>query len=134
MINKNIVKKIIIKLLNRIILKLLLIFPLIKQIIIHLKLKKKIQVIGLQHSQNIGNNLVKYAIYIKLLELGFDPYIVGMRYKKSNISFILNNVKVKLINNSYTEIKKNEFDILIANSDQTWRKTQNKHFYDVYIS
>ena len=70
-------------------------------------------------------------MYIKLLELGFDPYIVGMRYKKSNISFILNNVKVKLINNSYKEITKNEFDILIVNSDQTWRKTQNKHFYDV---
>ena len=35
--------------------------------------KKKIGVIGLSHCNNIGNNLLKYAINIKLSELGFEP-------------------------------------------------------------
>ena len=35
----------------------------------------KIGVIGLPHNDNIGNNLIKYSISIKLSELGFIPYI-----------------------------------------------------------
>ena len=58
------------------------------------------------HSQNIGNNLLKYAIYIQICELGFDPYIVGQRYGKENISFILDKVQVRLINKTFKEIGK----------------------------
>jgi hypothetical protein len=85
----------------------------------------------LPHSQNIGNNLLKYAIYIKVGELGFDPYIVGQRYGKENISFILDNVQVRLINNSFKEIGEHDFDILMVNSDQTWRRHCDKFFYDI---
>ena len=81
--------------------------------------KKKIGIIGLSHSQNIGNNLLKYAIYIKLTELGYLPYLVGKVYPKNDISFLKNNTKIRLIND-FSEIKKNEFDILMVNSDQTW--------------
>ena len=70
-------------------------------------------------------------MYIKLLELGFDPYIIGTRYGNSNISFLLNNVKVRLINKSFSEINKNDYDILMVNSDQTWRNQRNKFFYDI---
>ena len=35
--------------------------------------KVKIGVIGEHHSQNIGNNLLKYAMFVKLKELGFEP-------------------------------------------------------------
>ena len=83
------------------------------------KLKKKVGIIGLAHSQNIGNNLVKYSIFIKLIELGYTPYIVGTRFRNHNISFILDNVNLRLIKN-FSEIKENDFDILIVNSDQTW--------------
>ena len=95
------------------------------------KLKKKVGIIGLEHSQNVGNNLLKYAIYIKLLELGYDPYIVGKIYPKHNISFLLNTIKVRIINKSFTEIKKNDYDILMVNSDQTWRNYKNKYVYDI---
>ena len=90
---------------------------------------KKIGVIGLAHSQNIGNNLLKYAISIKLSELGFRPYIIGMRFKNHSISFLREYTKVKIINN-FQEIKENDYDILMVNSDQTWRKCKN-YFYDI---
>ena len=47
--------------------------------------KKKIGIIGIGFGNNIGNNLLKYAIFIKLKELGFDPYIVGNLRKNANI-------------------------------------------------
>lgn len=92
---------------------------------------KKIGIVGLQHSQNIGNNLLKYAIFIKISELGFDPIIIGEKFGNSNISFLLKNVKVRLINKDFNEINKNDYDILMVNSDQTWRNVRNRFFYDV---
>ena len=94
------------------------------------KYKKKIGVIGLAHSHNIGNILLKYAIFIKLTEFGFDPYIIGQRYRTHNISLLLEKTKVKIINNSFSEIKEKEYDILMVNSDQTWRKWDD-YFYDI---
>ena len=46
-----------------------------------------------------------------------------------DISFLKNNTNYIIINNSFNEIKKDEYDILMVNSDQTWRKF-DKHFYD----
>ena len=91
----------------------------------------KVGVISLEHSQNIGNNLLKYAIYIKLIELGFKPYIIGKKYLNDNISFIQENTNLRLINNSFKEIKEDDYDILMVNSDQTWRKWSIKYFYDI---
>lgn len=91
--------------------------------------KKKIGVIGLEHSQNVGNNLLKYAMFIKLSELGYSPFIVGRKIISSNISFIENNANIRLIKN-FSEIKENEFDILMVNSDQTWRRCM-ADFFDV---
>lgn len=51
----------------------------------NVKKKIKVGIVGLKHSQNCGNNLLKYSIYIKIRELGFDPYIIGMRFKNDNI-------------------------------------------------
>ena len=96
--------------------------------------KKKVGVIGLEHSINIGNNLLKYAMFIELSNLGYDPYIVGMKIPGHNISFIQNTTKVILINSSFSEIKQHDFDILMVNSDQTWRKwpvNNYKYFYDI---
>ena len=92
--------------------------------------KLKIGVIGLNHSQNIGNNLLKYAMYIKLSELGFDPYIVGLKNYNQNISFLQKNTKIKFIKKNFNEVKENDFDILMVNSDQTWRKW-DQYFYDI---
>ena len=108
---------------------LFIIIKIIK-IIHHNQNKKKVGVIGLNHSQNVGNNLLKYAIFIKLSQLGFDPYIVGKKSLNHNISFIQAYTKIKLIQNNFSEIQKNDFDILLVNSDQTWRKWDN-NFYDI---
>lgn len=107
--------------LNKIQIKFLIIFIFLnKYIYIKFnKFNKRIGVIGLSHSQNVGNNLLKYAIYIKLSELGYHPFLVGKACINHNISFLLKNTKVRLIN-EFSEIKENEFDILIVNSDQTW--------------
>ena len=98
----------------------------------HIKsLKIKVGIIGLEHSQNIGNNLLKYAIHIKIKELGFDPYIVGMKFLNDSYSFIQNYTNLRLINKSFKEIKKDDYDILMVNSDQTWRKWKKEYFYDI---
>ena len=73
---------------------LILIFNLL---LIHLiffneKLLKKVGVVGVRHEANIGNNLIKYAISIKLKELGYIPYIIGTVWDRfNNIEFI--NIK-----------------------------------------
>ena len=92
--------------------------------------KQKIGVIGLNHSNNIGNNLLKYAMSIQLSELGFDPYIVGFKNFHQNISFLQKNTKIIVIKKNFNEIKENDFDILMVNSDQTWRKW-DQYFYDI---
>lgn len=48
---------------------------------------KKVGVIGLRHEVNVGNNLIKYAISIKLKELEFIPYIIGTHFQNLNITF-----------------------------------------------
>jgi len=90
---------------------------------------KKVGVIGLRHEVNIGNNLIKYAISIKLKELEFKPYIIGTHFQNLNINFLKKNTKCRIIKKNFSEIKRNDFDILMVNSDQTWRRF-DKHFYD----
>ena len=72
---------------------------------------------------------MKYAIFVKLSELGFDPYIIGTYVKNTNITFLKDNVKVRIIKN-FNEIKEKDYDILLVNSDQTWRKWK-KDFYNI---
>ena len=94
-----------------------------------IKRKRKIGIIGLRHGTNIGNNLLKYAIFTKLSELGFEPYLIGFWKLNTDISFINKTTKLRIIKKNFSEIKRNDYDILMVNSDQTWRKF-NKNFYD----
>ena len=55
----------------------------------------------------------KYALFIKLSELGYSPYMVGKRFLNHNINFIKNYTRIRLIKN-FSEIKENDFDILIV--------------------
>ena len=92
--------------------------------------KLKIGIICLEHSNNIGNNLLKFAIYNKISELGYNPIMIGTKAKNNNISFIQNAAKIRIIQTNFSEIKENDYDVLIVNSDQTWRKW-DRHFYDI---
>lgn len=69
-----------------------------------IKKKKKIGVIGLKHGNNIGNNLLKYTISIKLSELGFERYIIGIKRKYCNISFINKTINLRILKNNFSEI------------------------------
>ena len=120
--NKSIYKIIIVFLFNFII--FILIF------ILKIKKGKKIGIVGVRHEANIGNNLLKYAISIKLSELGYIPYIIGTVWDKyNNIEFINSTTNLIIIRNDFSEIKMNDYDFLIVNSDQTWKKF-DKNFYD----
>ena len=90
---------------------------------------KKIGVIGVRHEINIGTNLLKYAISIKLKELGYIPYIIGTHWNNFNITFINQTTNLVIIHDNFSEIKKDDYDVLMVSSDQTWRKF-DKHFYD----
>ena len=90
---------------------------------------KRIGVVGVRHESNVGNNLIKYAISIKLKELGYKPYIIGTHLENRNIAFINQTTNLIIIHNNFSEIKKDDYDFLMVNSDQTWRKFDS-NFYD----
>ena len=54
-----------------------------------------------------------------------------MRYRKHNISFVSQFVNLRIINKTFSEIKSNDYDILMVNSDQTWRNSKNKNVFDI---
>ena len=83
--------------------------------------KIKIGVVSEHYSQNIGNNLLKYAMFVKLKELGFDPQIIGYLIPGKNISELNKTINIRIIKKSYREINRNDYDILMVNSDQVWR-------------
>jgi len=52
--------------------------------------------VGLKHHNNIGNNLVKFSISIKLKEFGFNPIIIGFS-SQDDIYFLKKYVNLKEI-------------------------------------
>ena len=82
----------------------------------------KIGVIGEHYSQNIGNNLLKYAMFIKLKELGFNPQIIGYLFPGNDISALSKIINIRIVKESFREIKRKDYDILMVNSDQVWKK------------
>ena len=109
--------------------KIILIFLISSKLIISKFKIRKIGVICLNHHQNIGNNLLKYAVFIKLSQLGFKPYLIGKQLYRSNITFLYQNTNIRIIK-KFSEIKEKDYEILMVNSDQTWRKW-NKDFYNI---
>ena len=93
------------------------------------KKQLKIGVVGLNHCLSIGNNLLKYAISHILKEMGFIPYLIGTRTLDFNPRFLSSYSNVIVIKSNFSEIKKDDYDILMVNSDQTWRKF-DKHMLD----
>jgi len=94
------------------------------------KKKLKIGIVGVRHEINIGNNLIKYAMTKILSEFGYIPYIIGTRCLNLSIEFAQRRTNLVVIKNNFSqEIKENDYDILMVNSDQSWRKF-DKHFYD----
>lgn len=109
--------------------RLIILFFSIILTIIKIK-KKKIGVICINHGFNIGNSLIKYAMTIKIYEFGYIPYMIATNNRHRNISFLKKNTNCVIIKKNFTEIQKGEYDVLMVNSDQTWRRFDS-HFYDI---
>ena len=70
-------------------------------------------------------------MHSKLKELGFVLYMIGTNYKQREINFLKIYTNCRIIKKNFSEIKQKEYDYLMVNSDQTWRKFSTKHFYDI---
>ena len=92
--------------------------------------RKKIGIIGLNHHYNAGNMILKYAMATKLKQIGFDPYIIGVASGKINISFLSQFINIRITKN-FSDIKPHEYDILMVNSDQTWRIWNKKYYLHI---
>ena len=74
--------------------------------------KKRVGVINLFHMQNIGNILVKFALFKKLKEFGLNPVIIcPNKYEEVNISFINRTTVLKHIGD-FSELNKSDYDYL----------------------
>lgn len=76
----------------------------------------KIGVISVRHDINVGNFLLKYAISKVLSNLGFTPYIIGTHYNNYNLSFLNKTTNLVVIKKNFSEIKRDDYDILMVNS------------------
>jgi len=96
------------------------------------KKRLKIGVVGVAHIFNVGNNMIKYAISVVLSNLGFEPYIIGSHPTNYSMEFLKKTTNV-ITRNNFSEIKPNDYDILMVNSDQTWRKysRNSSRFLDI---
>ena len=92
-------------------------------------------VVCVENSYNVGNILVKYSMFKKLEELGFNATIITPgKYGKKELIFINKtfNANLLLINKSFSdELKERDFDYLLVNSDQTWAYSPSKYYYDI---
>ena len=79
---------------------------------------KKIGVFGYTNDNNIGNNLVKFSMFLLLKDLGFEPTMIAPS-ENYDLYFIKKYMNIREIQN-FSLIKKDDYDILMVNSDQTW--------------
>jgi hypothetical protein len=61
-------------------------------------------------------------MFVKLKELGFEPQMIGYLFPQNNISMLNKTINIRIIKSSFREINKTDYDILMVNSDQVWRK------------
>ena len=97
--------------------------------------KKRVGVVCMGNSYNVGNILVKYSMFKKLEEFGFNVTIITPgKFGKKELLFINNtfNRNLYLINKSFSEeLKERDFDYLLVNSDQTWAYNSTQYYYDI---
>ena len=101
--------------------------------------KKRIGVISLPDSRNVGTMLVKFAMFTKLKELGFNATIISPIEKidplEIDSSFLNKTIKSHLlyVNNNFSGLNEGDFDYLMVNSDQTWGFYNYEFFYNVAL-
>lgn len=68
-------------------------------------------------------------MFIVLKKFGFESSIISINIHPTNLSFLKKYTNVRIIN-SFSEIRKRDYNLLIVNSDQTWRYW-GENFYDI---
>ena len=103
-----------------------------KKVSVH---KKRIGVINLPNGQNVGNILVKFAMFNILKQFGLNATIITPKLypiMKVDLSFIHRTINSNLLElkEEFSELHESDYDYLIVNSDQTWA-LYGKYFFDV---
>ena len=103
-----------------------------KKVSVH---KKRIGVINLPNGQNVGNILVKFAMFNILKHFGLNATIITPKLypiMKVDLSFIHRTINSNLLElkEEFSELHESDYDYLIVNSDQTWA-LYGKYFFDV---
>ena len=62
-------------------------------------------------------------MYTKLKEFGFDPFIISKIRKNNDIYFLKKMVKLKIINETFSELNENDYDYIMLNSGQSWTRS-----------
>lgn len=81
---------------------------------------KRVGIIGYINDNNIGNILLKYSMFVLLKSFGLNPILISLKDDKKNIDFLKNNLIMKEITDYYTQLKEDDYDFLLVNSDQAW--------------
>ena len=114
-------------------------YLIIKNLFLYPSRKKRVGVVSLPNIQNIGNILVKFAMFKKLEELGLNATIIMPNHKiepfEANKSFLDRTVNSHLLitNNSFSYLSETDYDYLMVNSDQTWAFYNLEFFYNVAL-
>jgi len=83
--------------------------------------KKRIGIFSYFDTNNVGNQLVKYAMNFLLKSYGFQPTLISFKVgNTTNNNFLKKFIKIKEIENYYTDLNESDYDLLIVNSDQVW--------------
>jgi len=70
-------------------------------------------------------------MFIILKKYGFESSIISRKFRFTDLSFLKKYSNVRTIK-SFSEIRKDDYNFLIVNSDQTWRYW-DKDFYDIAL-
>ena len=83
--------------------------------------KKRIGIVAYYDDNNIGNQLLKYAMNVILKNFGLHPTLISLKIgKKTNNNFLKKYLNIREITNYYTDLNESDYDYLIVNSDQVW--------------
>lgn len=83
--------------------------------------QKRIGIFSYFDTNNVGNQLVKYAMNFLLKSYGFQPTLISLKVgNETNNNFLKKFIKIKEIENYYTDLNEKDYDLLIVNSDQVW--------------
>ena len=105
----------------------------LQNIKIYLYGMKRVGVVNISIDLNVGNILVKFSMFKKLEEMGFNATIIAPNYRpfKYDISFVNRTIgsHLCLVDKNFSRLKEKDFDYLMVSSDQTWHPYVVAHYY-----